>query len=346
MLPVANVRALAFDSDGELVATGGREVRVWSVVDGSERAVLAGPAGGAAALAFSQLGELAVGGAEGQVAIWDIAAGRVAESLAVPSGAAVRAVAFSNNGRHLAAGTANAEVVLWTGRQRIAETFLGHQGQVESVSFSADGDWLASGGRAGQVWVWNLERAARGRALGGVGAWVRTVSFSADGKWLAAGHRDGRIAIWDRVGFQPIGELDMGSGIEGLGFGGAGAAARLLAGTWEGAWLLDLSVGETDAGASGVVPFPAYPNPFNGAVRIPYRLAADGRVVLRIYDALGQLVRQLDLGQRTVGYYYGPGRAAQWDGRDRRGHPVASGLYLYELQAGGKSVRRKIALIR
>ena len=82
--------------------------------------------------------------------------------------------------------------------------------------------------------------------------------------------------------------------------------------------------------------FPAYPNPFNSAVRIPYRLVEDGRVILRIYDALGQQVRRVDLGFGAAGYYYGPDRAVLWDGRDQRGWRVGSGLYLYELQVGKK----------
>ena len=68
--------------------------------------------------------------------------------------------------------------------------------------------------------------------------------------------------------------------------------------------------------------------------------------MLQIYDALGQLVRRLDLGQRSAGYYYGPGRAAQWDGLDQSGHPAASGLYFYTLHAGGTNFPRKIVLIR
>ena len=72
----------------------------------------------------------------------------------------------------------------------------------------------------------------------------------------------------------------------------------------------------------------------------------DGRVVLRVYDALGQQVRRVDLGLGVAGYYYGPDRAVLWDGRDQRGRRVGSGLYLCELQVGKEKVRHKIALVR
>lgn len=341
--------ALAFDADGDLLAVGGRDgsVQVWAVSDGGERAFFAGHQGRVAGLAFSQVGELASVGADGRLVIWDLATGGRAEELTAQSGAGLQSVAFSNNGRHLAAATANAEVVLWTGRQRVESVLLGHAGQVESVSFSADGDWLASGGRDGQVWVWNLGRGGQGRTLGEGGGWVQSVSFSADGKWLAAGGVDGNIRVWDRVGFQLERELDAGSGIEDLGFGEGGVGARLLVGTWQGALLLTLAAGTgvTDETVAPIL-FPAYPNPFNNAVQIPYRLVKDGRVVLRVYDVLGQEVRRVDLGLQAAGYYYGPGRAVVWDGRDERGRRVGSGLYLYEVQANGLKARRKIVLVQ
>ncbi len=341
--------ALAFDADGDLLAVGGRDgsVQVWAVSDGGERAFFAGHQGRVAGLAFSQVGELASVGADGRLVIWDLATGGRAEELTAQSGAGLQSVAFSNNGRHLAAATANAEVVLWTGRQRVESVLLGHAGQVESVSFSADGDWLASGGRDGQVWVWNLGRGGQGRTLGEGGGWVQSVSFSADGKWLAAGGVDGNIRVWDRVGFQLERELDAGSGIEDLVFGEGGVGARLLVGTWQGALLLTLAAGTgvTDETVAPIL-FPAYPNPFNNAVQIPYRLVKDGRVVLRVYDVLGQEVRRVDLGLQAAGYYYGPGRAVVWDGRDERGRRVGSGLYLYEVQANGLKARRKIVLVQ
>ena len=342
-------RALAFDADGDLLAVGGRDgsLRVWSMADGGERAFFAAHAGPVAALAFSQLGELASVGGDGRLLIWDLLAGGQAEELTLPGGVALQAVAFSNNGRHLAVATANAEVILWTGRQRVESVLLGHEGLVESISFSADGDWLASGGRDGQVWVWNLERGGRGRTLGDGGAWVQSVVFSADGKWLAAGGWDGRIRVWDRVGFQLERSLDAGSGVEGLGFGDGGEGARLLVGTWEGALLLRLDDGDEMAGqAPAPVLFPAYPNPFNSAVRIPYRLVVDSSVMLRVYDILGQEVRRVDLGSQAAGYYYGPGRAVVWDGRDQQGRRVGSGFYIYEVQAGSRKARRKIALVQ
>ena len=78
---------------------------------------------------------------------------------------------------------------------------------------------------------------------------------------------------------------------------------------------------------------PNYPNPFNPETWIPYQLATDTDVEIRIYDTRGSLVRSLALGHQRAGIYTGKGRAAYWDGRNDVGERVASGVYFYQLQA-------------
>ena len=71
-----------------------------------------------------------------------------------------------------------------------------------------------------------------------------------------------------------------------------------------------------------------YPNPFNPETWIPYRLAQDAEVTLTIYDTIGAVVRELDLGHRAAGYH----TDKTWDGRNDLGESVASGVYFYHLQ--------------
>ena len=74
-----------------------------------------------------------------------------------------------------------------------------------------------------------------------------------------------------------------------------------------------------------------YPNPFNPETWIPYHLAKDTNVTLRIYAVNGRLVRTLTLGYQAAGIYQGRSRAAYWDGKNAFGEPVASGVYFYTL---------------
>lgn len=73
-----------------------------------------------------------------------------------------------------------------------------------------------------------------------------------------------------------------------------------------------------------------YPNPFNPETWIPYHLAAATDVQITIYDATGRVVRQLDMGHQSAGYYAEKSRAAYWDGRNDIGERVASGVYFYQ----------------
>ena len=77
-----------------------------------------------------------------------------------------------------------------------------------------------------------------------------------------------------------------------------------------------------------------YPNPFNPETWIPYHLADDAEVTLTIYDTKGAVVRRLDLGHQTAGYYTDRSKAAYWEGRNNNGESVASGVYFYQLSTG------------
>ena len=87
-----------------------------------------------------------------------------------------------------------------------------------------------------------------------------------------------------------------------------------------------------------------YPNPFNPETWLPYQLANDAEVVIRIYSATGQLVRNMDLGFQQAGYYIGRSRAAYWDGRNDLGERLASGVYFYELRTPDSSATRKMVI--
>ncbi len=84
-----------------------------------------------------------------------------------------------------------------------------------------------------------------------------------------------------------------------------------------------------------------YPNPFNPGTNFGLRIADFEFVELKIYDVAGRLVRTLVSENKAPGSY-----TVQWDGRDDRGAPVASGVYLYRLEAGAYRAARKMVLMR
>ncbi len=89
-----------------------------------------------------------------------------------------------------------------------------------------------------------------------------------------------------------------------------------------------------------------YPNPFNPETWIPYELATDTDVRLTIYNTQGVVIRTLQFGHQSAGYYTGRDRAAYWDGRNALGEQVASGLYFYQLETDEMSLMRKMVILK
>jgi flagellar hook capping protein FlgD len=84
-----------------------------------------------------------------------------------------------------------------------------------------------------------------------------------------------------------------------------------------------------------------YPNPFNPATKITFRLERDAQTSLRVFDAQGRLVRTL-----MDSYVAAGPRAVEWDGRDDRGRPMASGTYYMMLQGGGTYLTKAVTLLK
>ena len=87
-----------------------------------------------------------------------------------------------------------------------------------------------------------------------------------------------------------------------------------------------------------------YPNPFNPETWIPYQLAEAAEVTMKIYDANGLMVRALELGYQPAGKYDTRNRAAYWDGRNKHGESVVSGIYFCTLTAGDFATTQKMSL--
>lgn len=85
-----------------------------------------------------------------------------------------------------------------------------------------------------------------------------------------------------------------------------------------------------------------YPNPFNPSTRIEFEVNSAGPVSLVIYNILGQAVRTLiDVPGLGDGRH-----VLTWNGQSDAGLDVASGTYVYRLDADGVIISRKMVLIR
>jgi len=84
-----------------------------------------------------------------------------------------------------------------------------------------------------------------------------------------------------------------------------------------------------------------YPNPFNASTTINYQLPAISDVTLSIYNVLGQKVYSQTVNEQEAGYY-----TYQWNGVDRSGHSLSSGLYIYQIIADEFSDSKKMIMLK
>lgn len=84
-----------------------------------------------------------------------------------------------------------------------------------------------------------------------------------------------------------------------------------------------------------------YPNPFNPSTNIQYQLPQPAQVRLVVYNALGQFVKQLVNRQQTAGFH-----TIVWDGRDKNGNQVPTGVYHYRIEADGFVMTKKMVLAK
>ena len=150
------------------------------------------------ALAVSDLGAIAITGAnDGSLRLWSTYS-LLAEDLVASFESTVRDLTYHPNGRTMAVATNDGPITLIDSLSgEVLSVLRGHKDYVPALAFSSSGRWLASGSGDKTVRIWDANKGEIFAVLEGHQKWVSDLAFSPEGRYLASASGDGSVRVWD-----------------------------------------------------------------------------------------------------------------------------------------------------
>ncbi len=201
------VECLAFDPEGRMVASGGRDgsVELRDVATGA--LVRRFEAGSSIVndVAFDGAGALVAGASrDGTIRVFEVKSGAPRGELRGHSDRVV-CVRFGPDGRVFSGGR-DGEIRVWSGERAVA-VLSGHEGSVEGISVSPDGTRLASVSRDLTLRLWDLATLRQVAVGKGHGENVRAVAFGPSGDLVATASYDRTVRVWSGRTASPVATL-------------------------------------------------------------------------------------------------------------------------------------------
>ena len=205
----SRIHAVSFSNDGKLLASASKDgtVKLWNTFTKEQYALLQHQ-NSVYTIAFSPTGSiLASGDSKGHVELWDVKDKKRLDIFQSREFSLINSIAFNFNGSMLAVGgdgdwTEGKHLEIWDmSSKKIVHFLVGHSDPVNSVTFSPDGQILASGSKNGSVKLWDvnsgkemltISEQSNGDSL----SEITSVAFSSDGRLLASSNMGGIVTIW------------------------------------------------------------------------------------------------------------------------------------------------------
>ena len=199
------INALAFSTDGKILASGGAVnavIQLWDLDTDSELSTLTLPKGiqSISTLTFAKDNTIVISlDQSGNISYWDVRSNAKVLDI-VTELSSHDAVAVSTDGSTFATGDTHGRIQLWDANTEHQLEDPGDNPQDQDIlalAFSSDKKILASGSEDKTVRLWDTETRAKIATLEGHEAWVAALAFSPDGKTIATGDAGKVIKLWD-----------------------------------------------------------------------------------------------------------------------------------------------------
>src|SRR5262245_52595541 len=218
------VMCIAFSPNGKFAAThgglGDHSFHLWDITKRKQVYQVADDECGGLAVLWAADGRLVLSGGDGgrgagSVILRDPLSGKRVGGV-ITHEHVVRSVAVSPNGKHFAAADWKGLVLIRDFKSGAPLREFAHGTTVNAIAYSADGQWLLSGGDDKKLRLWNVEKDKLERTLDGHTAAISSVAFAKDGKtafsatYSMTGDTDNTIRVWDVPSGKELAKLDVG----------------------------------------------------------------------------------------------------------------------------------------
>lgn len=194
--------SVAFSPDSQMIAfdRDKRCVQIWDIKNNCVHKDFGPHTANVSRIALSPDGEmLACGADDGRLTIWKLGDNEQCHAVwENESDEGFGGLSFSPSGKLAFSERGADKVYIWNFEDISAELvqLKGHIYDVNTVAFSPNGQYIASGSDDSTVRIWDVEQRRSIQTLTGHTGGVRSVAFSPDGTKVASGSRDATVRVW------------------------------------------------------------------------------------------------------------------------------------------------------